>query len=49
MERTNQIVKDISDKARLKQKKYFDKKAKAATISVGDKVLVKICKIRWQA
>ncbi|XP_060568065.1 zinc finger protein 652-B-like [Ruditapes philippinarum] len=44
MEMKNQIVKDISDKARLKQKKYFDKKAKAATISVGDKVLVKILK-----
>ena len=44
MEKTRQIVKDYTDKSRLKQKTYFDKKAKAATISVGDKVLVKILK-----
>ncbi|XP_060603470.1 ESF1 homolog [Ruditapes philippinarum] len=41
---TRQIVEEHTKRAKEKQKKYFDRKAKAGTISVGDKVLVKILK-----
>ena len=39
---TQELVKQHSDKPRLKQKYQFDKKANAAKITVGDKVLVKL-------
>ncbi|XP_060575985.1 uncharacterized protein LOC132733359 [Ruditapes philippinarum] len=41
---TRKIVEDHTQKAKEKQKKYFDRKAKAGTITVGDKVMVKILK-----
>ena len=44
MKKTRHIVKEINDKAREKQKKYYDVKAKAAKLNVGDQVLVKIMK-----
>ncbi|XP_053380153.1 uncharacterized protein LOC123561773 [Mercenaria mercenaria] len=40
-EKTRKIVESHIDKAKSKQKKYYDRKAKAAQISKGDKVLVK--------
>ena len=36
-----QIVEKYSDKAKKKNKKFYDLKAKAASICSGDKVLVK--------
>lgn len=39
---TQEAVKKISDQARSKQKHYYDRKAKAAQIKVGDTVLVRI-------
>ena len=42
MQDTQRVVKEHSDKARMKQKVQFDKKAKASKLSLGDKVLVKI-------
>jgi hypothetical protein len=42
MKVTQNIVKQHADAARLKQKTQFDKKAKAAQIAVGDKVLVRV-------
>lgn len=42
MKVTQDIVKQHADAARLKQKSQFDKKAKAAQIEVGDKVLVRV-------
>jgi hypothetical protein len=44
MENTREIVQEHTNKARFIQKTNFDKKAKAACISAGDKVLVKILK-----
>jgi hypothetical protein len=41
MEKTQQIVKKHLEKAKIKQKEYYDKRAKAVKISIGDKVLVK--------
>lgn len=37
---TQNLVKQYSDKARLKQKYHFDKKANAAKKTVGEKVFV---------
>lgn len=42
--KTREIVKEHNDKAREKQKKIYDSKAKAAKVTVGDQVLVKILK-----
>ena len=42
MKHTHKVVKEYSDRARIKQKHQFDKRAKASKISKGDKVLVKI-------
>lgn len=42
METTQKIVKQWTEESQKKQKIQFDKKAKAAKITVGDKVLVKI-------
>ena len=36
------IVHKNADKARNKQKKYFDLKARAAKLAIGDRVLIKI-------
>ncbi|XP_053398249.1 uncharacterized protein LOC128556665 [Mercenaria mercenaria] len=44
IEKTKEIVEQHTEKARQKQKKFFDRKAKAVKVSVGDKVLVKILK-----
>jgi len=41
MDTTRKIVQIHTEKAKTKQKKGYDKKAKAVKISVGDKVLVK--------
>ena len=41
MQRTHQIVLQHREKAQMKQDKYYNQKAKAVKISVGDKVLVK--------
>ena len=41
IEKTRHIVQKHMDKAKSKQKSYYDKKAKAVTINKGDKVLVK--------
>ena len=41
MDHTKKIVEMYSEKAKQKNKKYYDLKAKAASISSGDKVLVK--------
>ncbi|XP_053379606.1 kinesin-related protein 4-like [Mercenaria mercenaria] len=42
MKTTQEIVKKVTEKARLKMKTGYDKKAKAVKINVGDIVLVKI-------
>ncbi|XP_053404817.1 uncharacterized protein LOC128558704 [Mercenaria mercenaria] len=42
MLKTRRIVDEYVSKAKKKQKKYYDTKAKAARIEVGDKVLVKV-------
>ena len=42
IETTRNIVKKHTEKAQMKQKEQFDKRAKASKIMVGDKVLVKI-------
>ena len=42
MKATRDIVKQHMMQAQLKQKTHFDKKAKAARIHVGDKILVRI-------
>jgi len=42
MDATRQIADRTAQKARTKQKFYFDKKAKASNINIGDFVLVKI-------
>lgn len=42
MDSTQETVKRHTEDARRKQKKYYDRKAKAAKIQVGDKVLVKV-------
>ena len=39
---TQNIVKKYTEKAQVKQKEQFDKRAKASKIVVGDRVLVKI-------
>jgi len=40
--KTQKIVKEHNEKAQNKQKKSYDKKAKAVRVEVGDKVIVKI-------
>lgn len=42
MEKTQRIVNNHLEKAKEKQKKHYDKKAKAVAVQVGDLVLVKI-------
>jgi hypothetical protein len=42
MQITQDIVKEVTEKAGHRQKTHYDKKAKASKINVGDKVLVKI-------
>ena len=42
MEKTKEIVQGYVIKAKAKQKKYYDMKARAARVEKGDKVLVKI-------
>ncbi|XP_053372981.1 uncharacterized protein LOC123532109 [Mercenaria mercenaria] len=42
MNKTRQIVEKHMDKAKEKQKKYYDMKVRGANIEVGDTVLVKI-------
>ncbi|KAH3821773.1 hypothetical protein DPMN_123541 [Dreissena polymorpha] len=42
MKRTRDIVEQYVKNAKVKQKKYYDMKARAARVQVGDKVLVKI-------
>jgi hypothetical protein len=42
MKRTREIVEQYVENAKGKQKKYYDMKARAARVQVGDKVLVKI-------
>ncbi|XP_052765479.1 putative RNA-binding protein Luc7-like 2 [Mya arenaria] len=42
MKKTSDIVKKHTDKAKDKQKKNYDRKAKAVKIKVGDRVIVKI-------
>lgn len=44
MKETQEVVHKVMEKARLKMKEEYDKKAKATKICVGDKVLVKIFK-----
>ena len=44
MKETQEIVNKVVEQARIKMKTGYDKKAKSAKISVGDKVLVKILK-----
>ena len=42
MKEAQELMKTVSDQARLKIKKGSDKNARSAKINVGDKVLVKI-------
>ena len=42
MKEAHELMKKVSDQARLKIKKGSDKNARSAKINVGDKVLVKI-------
>ena len=42
MQKTRDIVEKHIDKAKFKQKSVYDRKAKAAKLEVGDRVLVKI-------
>ena len=42
MMKTSEIVKQHNDKAREKQKRNFDTKAKAAKLEVGDFCLVQV-------
>ncbi|KAH3897233.1 hypothetical protein DPMN_021419 [Dreissena polymorpha] len=42
MQKTRQIVEKHIDKAKFKQKPVYDRKAKAANLEIGDKVLIKI-------
>ncbi|KAH3776375.1 hypothetical protein DPMN_177798 [Dreissena polymorpha] len=42
MQKTREFVEKHIDKAKFKQKSVYDRKAKAAKLEIGDKVLVKI-------
>lgn len=44
MKETQEIVNKVVEQARIKMKTGYDKKARSAKISIGDKVLVKILK-----
>ena len=41
MKKANKIVNEKMSAARLRQKTYYDRKAKTATLSIGDQVLVR--------
>ena len=41
MKKANKIVYEKMSAARLRQKTYYDRKAKTATLSIGDQVLVR--------
>ena len=41
MKKANKIVNEKMSAARLRQKRYYDRKAKTATLSIGDHVLVR--------
>ena len=41
LEKTRQVVEQHTDKAKRKQKRYYDRKATAVKLAIGDKVLVK--------
>ena len=42
MKSAQDIANKMTGQAKLKMKSQYDKKAKAAKVSIGDKVLVKI-------
>lgn len=42
LKKSYDIVQNAADKSRTKQKKYFDRKARASKVDIGDEVLVKI-------
>lgn len=41
MQKTREIVREHTEKSKSKQKKFYDRKAKAVNIVIGDKVLVR--------
>ena len=41
LEQTRKIIESHTEKAKKKQKKYYDRKTKSVELSVGDRVLVK--------